>query len=76
MSNEQQGRRISFRLSPYQARMLWKLRHADIPEGGQPRTTTAVFIKALEILSAAHECAAAAWDRKPDDSLFDTVSEE
>lgn len=45
--------KITIRLSPYEARALWKLRTHGLPEGARPRTSTEVLVHAL--LSAASE---------------------
>ncbi len=45
--------KVTIRLSPYEARALWKLRTHGLPEGARPRTTTEVLVHAL--LSAASE---------------------
>ena len=45
--------KVTIRLSPYQARALWKLRTLGLPEGARPRTSTEVLVHAL--LSAASE---------------------
>ncbi len=44
---QQQTRRVTIRLTPYQARRLWQLRSSDLPEGARPRTVTEVLIRAL-----------------------------
>ena len=47
MEEDRQTRRVTIRLTPYQARRLWKLRIADLPEGARPRTVTEVLVRAL-----------------------------
>jgi hypothetical protein len=47
MEEDRQTRRVTIRLTPYQARRLWKLRTADLPEGARPRTVTEVLVRAL-----------------------------
>ena len=47
MDEDKQTRRVTIRLTPYQARRLWKLRSADLPEGARPRTVTEVLVRAL-----------------------------
>jgi len=47
MEEDRQTRRVTIRLTPYQARRLWKLRTADLPEGVRPRTVTEVLVRAL-----------------------------
>lgn len=45
-----QPRRISFRLTPYQARQLWRLRTQWVPEGQPPRTATEIIILGINKL--------------------------
>jgi hypothetical protein len=40
-------RRVTIRLTPFQARALSRLRTAGLPEGESPRSTTSVLIDAL-----------------------------
>ncbi len=47
MDEDRQTRRVTIRLTPYQARRLWKLRTADLPEGARARTVTEVLVRAL-----------------------------
>jgi hypothetical protein len=47
MDEDRQTRRVTIRLTPYQARRLWKLRTADLPDGARPRTVTEVLVRAL-----------------------------
>jgi hypothetical protein len=47
MEEETQTRRVTIRLTPFQAKRLWKLRTADLPEGVRPRTVTEVLVRAL-----------------------------
>ena len=47
MDEDRQTRRVTIRLTPFQARRLWKLRTADLPEGARPRTVTEVLVRAL-----------------------------
>jgi hypothetical protein len=42
-----QPRRVTVRLTPYQARSLWALRTAGLPDGAEPRTATEVIVNAL-----------------------------
>lgn len=44
---EKLTRRVTIRLTPYQAKLLWRLRTEGIPEGGTPRTVTEVLIRPL-----------------------------
>lgn len=39
--------RVSIRLSPYEARVLWRLRTTGLPDGARPRTVTQVLVHAL-----------------------------
>ncbi|HUQ05958.1 MAG TPA: hypothetical protein VM261_25825 [Kofleriaceae bacterium] len=39
--------KVTIRLSPYEARALWKLRMKGLPEGARPRTSTEVLVHAL-----------------------------
>ena len=39
--------KVTIRLSPYEARLLWKLRTEGLPDGARPRTSTEVLIHAL-----------------------------
>lgn len=39
--------KITIRLSPYEARALWRLRTAGLPVGARPRTVTQVLVHAL-----------------------------
>ena len=47
MDDRQQPRRVTIRLTPYQARALWKLRNHHLVEGQLPRSVTAVLVEAL-----------------------------
>ena len=47
MDDRQQPRRVTIRLTPYQARALWKLRNHNLVEGQLPRSVTAVLVEAL-----------------------------
>ena len=47
MEDVRQSRRVTIRLTPWQARRLWQLRTADLPEGKPPRTTTEVLLRAI-----------------------------
>jgi hypothetical protein len=47
MREPRQPLRITIRLTPYQARRLWDLRTAGLPEGARPRTATEVLLNAL-----------------------------
>ena len=47
MEEDRQTRRVTIRLTPYQARRLWKLRTSDLPERVRPRTVTEVLVRAL-----------------------------
>jgi hypothetical protein len=51
--SREQPRRVTIRLTPYEARLLWRLRIAGLPEGARPRTATTVLVHAL-----LHEAAA------------------
>jgi hypothetical protein len=42
-----QPRRVTIRLTPYEARLLWRLRTAGLPDGVRPRTATDVLVHAL-----------------------------
>jgi hypothetical protein len=44
---QQQPTRVTIRLTPYQARALWKLRTHALVEGQTPRTVTHVLIEAM-----------------------------
>jgi hypothetical protein len=47
MDDRQQPRRVTIRLTPYQARALWKLRNHNLVEGQLPRSVTAVLVESL-----------------------------
>jgi hypothetical protein len=47
MAQENEPRRVTIRLTPYQARKLWKLRTHGLPGGARPRTVTEVLVGAL-----------------------------
>lgn len=53
MSELKQARRISLRLTPWQARQLWRLRTEGLLEGQPPRTVTEIFVKGLCQMAAA-----------------------
>ncbi len=40
-------RKVTVRLTPFQARKLWELRTAGLPEGARPRSATQVIVDAL-----------------------------
>lgn len=42
-----QPHRVTIRLTPYQARALWKLRTSALVEGQTPRTVTHVLVEAM-----------------------------
>ena len=44
---QQQPHRVTIRLTPYQARALWKLRTTALVEGQTPRTVTHVLVEAM-----------------------------
>jgi hypothetical protein len=44
---QQQPHRVTIRLTPYQARALWKLRTHALVEGQEPRTVTHVLVEAM-----------------------------
>jgi hypothetical protein len=44
---QQQPHRVTIRLTPYQARALWKLRTHALVEGQTPRTVTHVLVEAM-----------------------------
>jgi hypothetical protein len=44
---QQQPHRVTIRLTPYQARALWKLRTNALVEGQTPRTVTHVLVEAM-----------------------------
>ncbi len=47
MEDLRQTRRVTIRLTPWQARRLWQLRTAGLPEGEAPRTATEVLLRAI-----------------------------
>ena len=47
MEELRQTRRVTIRLTPWQARRLWQLRTAGLPEGEAPRTATEVLLRAI-----------------------------
>jgi hypothetical protein len=40
-------RKVTIRLTPFQARKLWELRTQGLPEGARPRSATQILIEAL-----------------------------
>lgn len=46
----EQNRRVTLRLTPYQARQVWRLRTQGIPDGQPPRTVTEVVIAGMNKL--------------------------
>lgn len=47
MDERRQSSKITIRLSPYEARALWRLRTKGLPAGARPRTITQVLVHAL-----------------------------
>lgn len=47
MDERRQPSKITIRLSPYEARALWRLRTKGLPAGARPRTITQVLVHAL-----------------------------
>jgi hypothetical protein len=47
MEDLMQPSKITIRLSPFEARALWKLRTQGLPAGARPRTITQVLVHAL-----------------------------
>jgi hypothetical protein len=47
MEDRRQSSKITIRLSPYEARALWRLRTKGLPAGARPRTITQVLVHAL-----------------------------
>jgi hypothetical protein len=47
MEELRQTRRVTIRLTPWQARRLWQLRTVGLPEGEAPRTATEVLLRAI-----------------------------
>jgi hypothetical protein len=47
MDERTQTSKITIRLSPYEARALWRLRMKGLPAGARPRTITQVIVHAL-----------------------------
>jgi hypothetical protein len=47
MNDMKQTRRVTIRLTPWQARKLWELRTKDLPAGSEPRGVTEVIIASL-----------------------------
>ena len=47
MEELRQSRRVTIRLTPWQARRLWQLRTAGLAEGEAPRTATEVLLRAI-----------------------------
>ena len=54
MEDVRQSRRVTIRLTPWQARRLWELRIAGVPEGQRPRTATEVLLRAVVESKSAH----------------------
>ena len=46
-SEVQIQRKVTIRLTPYQARKLWELRTRGLPEGARPRSATQILVEAL-----------------------------
>ena len=47
MDELKQTRRVTIRLTPWQARRLWQLRTVGLAEGEAPRTATEVLLRAI-----------------------------
>jgi hypothetical protein len=47
MEEIRQSRRVTIRLTPWQARRLWQLRTEGLPEGKAPRTVTEILLRAI-----------------------------
>jgi len=47
MEDTRHSLKITVRLSPYEARELWRLRTDGLPDGARPRTITQVVVTAL-----------------------------
>jgi hypothetical protein len=47
MEELKQTRRVTIRLTPWQARRLWQLRTVGLAEGEPPRTATEVLLRAI-----------------------------
>lgn len=47
MEDRRQPSKITIRLSPYEARALWRLRTKGLPAGARPRTITQAVVYAL-----------------------------
>jgi hypothetical protein len=54
MKGTQQPRRVTVRLTPYQARLLWAMRTGGLPDGAEPRTATEVIVAALLQVATLH----------------------
>jgi hypothetical protein len=47
MSSDTPQRKVTIRLTPFQAKKLWELRTSGLPEGARPRPATQILIEAL-----------------------------
>jgi hypothetical protein len=50
MEMSDQNRRVTLRLTPYQARQVWRLRNEGVPDGRLLRTVTEVLILGMNKL--------------------------